>query len=179
MSHIMLDLETLDTRPSALIVALGAVKFDPNGSGVLQTFYRVPNDWGDQARHGRTLNPDTVAWWLKQSDAARNALTSPPKSDSTSTAQMLNDFVEFCEGSDVKMWGNGADFDCTLLGSLYADYGIKKPWTYSNNRCFRTMKNLGLGAAKPARVGVHHNALDDATTQALHLQEIFKCLRSR
>lgn len=29
MEHIMIDLETLDTSPSAAIISIGAVKFDP------------------------------------------------------------------------------------------------------------------------------------------------------
>lgn len=179
MSHIMLDLETISTDSDAVVVAIGAVKFDPYGTGVIQTFYRVPNDWADQQSRGRSVNADTVAWWLKQSDAARAALTSPLEEHSAPTAQILGEFTEFCEGSDVQMWGNGADFDCIILGSLYGSYGRRKPWTYSNNRCFRTMKNIVKGVQRPARVGVHHNALDDARTQALHLQEIFKCLRSQ
>ena len=42
----------------------------------------------------------------------------------------------------------------------------------------KTMKNLGIGPRNPkSREGVYHNALDDAITQAVHLQEIFACLK--
>ncbi len=29
MKHIMCDLETFDTKPSALVISIGAVRFDP------------------------------------------------------------------------------------------------------------------------------------------------------
>ena len=69
------------------------------------------------------------------------------------------------------------DFDNIILGSLYDAFGLRKPWSYSR---YRTVKNLGIGPRTPkVREGVHHNALDDAITQARHLQEIFACLKPR
>ena len=38
MNHLMLDLETEDTRPSATIVSIGMVLFDPNAPFVLDRF---------------------------------------------------------------------------------------------------------------------------------------------
>ena len=89
-------------------------------------------------------------------------------------------FVAANGDRDVELWGNGADFDNTILGSLYDAFGLRKPWSYSRNRCYRTMKNIGIGPRRPqAREGIYHNALDDAITQAIHLQDIFACLKPR
>ena len=56
-------------------------------------------------------------------------------------------------------------------------YRIKPAWPYRNNRCYRTLKGL-LPAIELERSGTHHNALDDAITQARHLQKIVRTLGS-
>jgi exodeoxyribonuclease VIII len=169
----MLDLETLDTKGTAVVVSIGAVIFDPYSDKMGEKFYRVLNDPADQQRHGRTISGDTVRWWMQQSEAARGALLAP----GISTLAALSEFHQFVMtiGKTAEIWGNGADFDNVILGSLYEDYAMNKPWSYSRNRCFRTMKNLPR-APQIARMGTHHNALDDAVHQAQHLQEITKCL---
>src|SRR5690606_5722085 len=101
-----------------------------------------------------------------------------PEQNRMDTPTALLSFQDWCKSiadssRDILMWGNGADFDNIILGSLFEDYGYTKPWaTYSNNRCFRTMNNLVKNRTfvDPGRHGVHHNALDDAITQAKQLQ---------
>lgn len=162
MDNVMLDLETLDTRSSGVIVSIGAVWFD-GVDRLGKEFYRVL-DLSDQCKYGRTISPDTLKWWFKQSDAARAVMSAPP----VKTSQALADFVDFIGEGDkyAKVWGNGADFDNIMLGGLYDTYGVAKPWSYSKNRCFRTLKNL-IEMTPPDREGTHHNALDDARYQAV------------
>lgn len=162
----MLDLETLDTSPTAVIVSIGAVKFNKDGS-IGKSFYDVI-DRSEQVAKGRTINPQTLDWWFKQSEEARSVFKITP---CTSVKLSLEAFSIYASetGEQVNMWGNGADFDCVLLGSLYETFGLKKPWSYSNNRCFRTLKNICIAKdshAMPQREGTHHNALDDAVYQA-------------
>jgi exodeoxyribonuclease VIII len=95
----------------------------------------------------------------------------------------LEGFTTFCKANNAdEMWGNGADFDNVILGASYGAIGQRPPWKYSNNRCFRTLKNLiPVDAAnelweKHAK-GTHHNALDDAVRQAHIAVDIFKMLR--
>jgi hypothetical protein len=161
MDNVMLDLETLDTRITGVIISIGAVWFDGNQLGA--EFYGVL-DIEDQYKYGRTLNPSTFKWWVNQSEAARDVFRHAP----TKTSKVLEDFVDFLGKGNkwAKVWGNGSDFDNAMLGSLYETYGVQKPWSYSNNRCFRTLKSLAPKILKPNRVGTHHNALDDAKTQA-------------
>lgn len=161
MDNVMIDLETLGVSSSSIIVSLGAVWFD--GKDRLGAeFYQV-FDLDDQAKYGRTINPSTVKWWMNQSEGARAVFQKPP----TKTSTVLADFVDFLgEGNKwAKVWGNGVDFDNVLLGTLYETYGLQKPWSFGNNRCFRTLKNL-VPSIPPDREGVHHNALDDARYQA-------------
>lgn len=186
MKHIMLDLETLDTVSSAVVLSIGAVVFDPETDALGDKFYvEMTEDTGTQQALGRTISGDTVRWWMHQDELAKRVFSVPAPGgvERVNTPEALSRFSHFVAANgdrDVEVWGNGADFDNIILGSLYDKFGLRKPWSYSRNRCYRTMKNLGIGPRKPqARVGVYHNALDDAVTQAVHLQEIFACLRSR
>lgn len=185
MKHIMLDLETLDTTSSAVVISIGAVAFDPRTNALGDKFYvETTEDTAAQQARGRTISGDTVRWWMQQDASAKRVFSeSIDGVDRLDTFEALSRFGLFVAANgdrDVELWGNGADFDNIILGSLYDAFGLRKPWSYSRNRCYRTMKNLGIGPRRPqVREGVHHNALDDAITQAVHLQEIFACLKPR
>lgn len=78
MKHIMIDLETMDNRPTAAIVAIGAVAFDP-ATGEVDTdcaFY-INIDLQSSLDAGLTVSGSTVNWWLQQSEAAREEITAP------------------------------------------------------------------------------------------------------
>jgi inhibitor of KinA sporulation pathway (predicted exonuclease) len=49
-------------------------------------------------------------------------------------------------------------------------------WKFYNNRCYRTLKNLpaAKGTTIDRGTGTHHNALDDAVSQAKHAVQILK-----
>jgi hypothetical protein len=161
MDNIMIDLETLGTSPTSIVVSLGAVWFGENGLGA--EFYGV-FDIADQGKYGRTMNPDTIKWWMQQSPAAQAVFRHAP----TKTAKILADFVDFFGDikNVVKVWGYGSDFDCVILRSLYDTFGVQAPWSYKNTRCFRTLVAENSHVPAPTRDGVHHNALDDAKYQA-------------
>lgn len=172
-SNIMIDLETYDVAPTAVILSIGAVRFDENNC--YESIYLVstrPEDALDQQAHGRTVSKATLDWWGKQSEEACKVLTDP---NSISPSEMLARFRAFC-GDKAKVWGNGSDFDNVLLASMYHAYGSNTPWKYSANRCFRTLRNLVPAGCEPARSGIHHNALDDAVFQALWAQNALKHL---
>ena len=179
----MVDIETLDTVQSAVVLSIGAVVFDPYSNSLGEQFYvEFTGDLDLQQKVGRTISGDTVAWWMSQGAAAKHVFADPPPVGvrRVSTAQGLSEFATFIErngGKNVQLWGNGADFDNVIIGSLYDSFGLKKPWSYGKNRCYRTMKRMFGDDVPMSREGVHHNGLDDAITQAVHLQEIFACIK--
>lgn len=173
MQDVMLDLETFGSRPGSVIVAIGAVKMDLERGVIGDTFYRVI-DPADAQSHGLTIDAATVVWWLGQSDAARMAISAPGGWVRLSGA--LGDFAEFI-GTDARVWGNGADFDNALLAAAYHACRAPPPWRHWNSRCYRTCKSL-FPEVKIERAGTHHNALDDAISQAEHLVRIMKAMRA-
>ena len=162
--QIMIDLETLGQTPGSVIVSLGAVSF--GGGQILGEFYeRVDAESGVAA--GLTLDPATVLWWMKQSEESRRELLQP----GGKLSEVLLRFAYWVMDDDAEIWGNGASFDNVLLASAYDAVRLPQPWKYYNDRCYRTVKNLHPKITL-AQTGVHHNALDDARSQALHLMEM-------
>jgi hypothetical protein len=170
--HASIDLETLDTVPSAVILSAGIVFFDWRTAEVVDSLYAV-FDTPSQAIAKRTISPSTAKWWMEQSPEARAVLSA--------VQQPVNEALDIIDGAfkhyaPAGVWGNGADFDCVLLGELYRSFGREKPWSYGKNRCLRTLKNMvqPRTIVMPDRVGTHHNALDDALYQARLVTAICK-----
>lgn len=165
---IMLDLETFDTAGTAVVRTIGAVMFVPE-LGLGKEFY-ARLEPGTQQKAGRTVSADTMLWWMMQSQEARGEFANGVEESTSAALAGFAHFVSSC-GDNVAIWGNGSDFDNVILGSLYADMGIVRPWSHARNRCFRTLKNLGIslppgaGAAR-SQFGPHHDALADAKFQA-------------
>lgn len=175
MNHIMLDLETLGTGNNAAIVAIGACSFDPHGVDANRRCIGIPVSLASSMAHGLAADADTVLWWMQQSDAAR---TSAFPAEAAGLAQAVDAFDTWVreQGGDIPMWGNGATFDNVIIRSAYKAVGRTPPWSYKNDRCYRTLVNLLPESRRPAfdPYGTKHNALDDAIAQARHLQKVYK-----
>lgn len=170
--NVMLDLETWSTSPNAVITSIGAVKFVINSDNtrgkIDDEFYcRInPQSCIDV---GMEMSADTILWWMNQSAEARSEFQKPNRS----IQLVLNDFSSWMsdEPKNINVWGNGSDFDNVILANAYKACKLPLPWKFFNNRCFRTLKNL-YPDVEPTVVGVKHNALDDAKSQAHHLIDI-------
>jgi len=171
ITHCMVDLETLGTGSDSAILAIGAVIFDEDGlTG--NEFYEVIS-LKSTAENGGKIDASTVTWWMRQSDAARNALFGKDviKSELIEVLFKFQCFIKANGDKDLRLWGNGSDFDNVILANAFKNNGSEIPWNWFNNRCYRTIKNT-FKDVKLNRVGEHHNALEDAKSQALHLIEI-------
>lgn len=174
MSKVMLDLETMGNGSNATIIAIGAVFFD--SKNVTHEFY-VNVDRLSCEDRGMVSDESTIKWWSEQSDTAKAALLDNQE-DIIDALKMFDYWLTQelpCKLSDIEMWGNGSMFDNAILGNAYKTCGMSIPWKFWNDRCYRTMKNI-YPSIKLNRVGTHHNAVDDARSQALHLIEILKQL---
>ena len=167
-NDIMLDIETLDTTPSAAVLSIGAVKFNSEGLG--EAFYARLNSHA-QLSLGRTQSEATNNWWAGQSDAARAEAFAMPEWTNSMT---LLKFTQFFDHDDYNVWGNGSDFDNVIVKSLFGTYGFTLPWKYNKNRCFRTIRetvydNFPFLKNDQIKPELAHHALSDAKAQALDL----------
>ena len=176
--HVMIDLETLGKGSHAAIRTIGAVKFNPMHCAetieeLMDTTekFHVCVTMESAFARGRA-DHSTVQWWMgTERDTARRAIFAMPEVD---LVEVLYGFKEWF-GEDKPVWGNGATFDNVILSNAFAACNNDRPWSYKNDRCYRTFKSLAPDV-KPIDVGVAHGALDDALAQAWHMQRIVKHL---
>lgn len=173
----MVDLETFSSDHDAVITSIGAYCFDTLYPRVGERFYCVV-DAQSCVDVGLKMSVSTVLWWLQQEQAARDALTKPVNPARPLSAALLA-FSEWytCHGKGTKVWGNGATFDNVVLDSAYKATGLQRPWSYRDDACYRTLKNMFPEVPLPPSEGTKHNALDDAIWQAQHLAMIYRHLK--
>lgn len=173
----MVDIETLDTRPSAVVISIGVVLFNRREPKVkmkeLNLKFGKKEFRDEQIMMGRTVDKETVAWWKGQEPDAKRIFK---QANVTSMEDALNKLTAFLTQGDTNylIWGNGSDFDNTIITSLYESFGMQAPWKFWNNRCFRTFKGEHGHITRPPEFqGVKHDAVDDARQQARYLQAIY------
>lgn len=175
--HLMIDLETMGKNPDAPIISIGAIFFDPQTGDMGPEFSKTI----DLETAGGVIDRDTIKWWLKQSREAQSAIMTDeiPLDDAL---LQLREFIDENSGEFfVHVWGNGANFDNTILRRSYERQGIPCPWRYYNDRDVRTIVELGKAIDFDARTaipfeGERHNALDDARYQAKYVSAIWQKL---
>lgn len=161
-AHVMLDLETWGTSAGSAIRSIGAVVFNPANSHLGSAFY-TNVDYPSQAEVFLVKDPETVAWWGRQSPEAQAAL----ETDQKPLRDALLAFSQWwAEVGGQYLWSHGANFDEVLLRACYKAADLNGvPWEFWDVRCSRTI--LALANRKPVRdTGIHHHALADATAQA-------------
>lgn len=176
MNNVMLDLETLGTKPGCVILSVGAVMFDPRGNGWGDSFY-ANVDKQSCLDAGLKTEQSTIDWWAKQSQEAQDALLV----DCQPLEKVANDFgAWFSKNSGKKIWSHGACFDIPLMVSALQAVSKEVPWKYSNVRDTRTLYELAMFDPKSIHpVGVAHNALDDCRFQVTCVQSAIRRIAPR
>jgi hypothetical protein len=176
MKHIMVDLETLGTAADAVILSIGAVRFDLESEQMDDAGFYASISIESNLAAGRRIQEDTLCWWLKQSAAAQQVFHEPK----IELHAALDNFAEWVGDPTHFMWSNGADFDLPMLAHAYRQASCPAPWRFYDSRCMRTYKNLPQAkTVSVKRIGVHHNALSDAIYQACAVQAIHKELTKK
>ena len=175
-TDIMIDLETLDVLPSATILTIGAVRFDPFGMDVeepsCEKFY-VKVDLDSCDRIGLTTSQATIDWWAGQSKEAQDEAFSPE--GRIDIVDAMNQLYKFCWGAK-RVWSHGASFDTIICEHIFRKIGKAVPWQFWEVRCTRTLFDIGINPTRPPVL--KHHALEDAWNQAVGVQNVYKALRT-
>jgi hypothetical protein len=134
---IMLDIETLGTRPQSVVLTVGAVKFDPYQSDVdTDDGLYVRIDVDQQIALGRHVHQDVIDWWGRQAEDVREEALGEHERDSVSS--FLKKLNKFLVGAD-NIWCQGPAFDAVILEDLYRDMEFPTPWNFWQIRDSRTL----------------------------------------
>lgn len=170
--EIMLDLESFGTRPDCAILTLGAVKFNPYELDSFgdTLYFRIDVD--EQLALGREVQEDTLQWWQKQAEDVREeALGEHNRISLESMYKQLNRFVVGASS----IWCQGPAFDIVILENIYRQKGWPVPWQFWQIRDSRTLFAVHGDPREKGKAGLH-NALEDAVSQAVGVQQIYNRL---
>ena len=176
MTDIMLDLETWGLAPGSHLRSIGAIEFCPRARSLGRSFYV---NVAAHPTYGLESDPDTVYWWAQQSVEARLVFAEHPKVLPVALARFSDWFHGLREDPNaIRIWAHGPVFDVVLLTEAYGAAGLPPPWHYRAPRDTRTIFDAaGMNPSTDLPVvGVYHNALDDARSQALGVIEAYRRL---
>lgn len=175
--EFMIDLETLDTRSTAVILSIGAVIWDTNvlGDGslayeIVDRFYRTP-DIDEQLARGRTVSQHTLFWWQWQDPTARAEAFSTTRFPGVDVLADLKEFVapHVVDHGLNRFWANPTTFDFPITESYAESLGGDVPWNYNQKHDVRTVVTEASYSAKEHDyghlVGIPHTPVYDCEAQ--------------
>ena len=160
---IMIDIETMGTRSTSMIVQIGACYFN-----------RVTGDIGEKFKvniyHDNdnfTVDYSTIKWWLERNEEARASILG----DEISIQDAIIKLTEFLSKATY-VWSH-ATFDIPILLNAFDKVGEKFPIHYTKMRDIRTLIDIKNDNKKSIlnRGGTHHDALDDCIYQVAYCVE--------
>ena len=171
MNHLMVDVETLSTRPDAVILSVAWVAFDPELC-VMDPPSMYHLDRHDQ--DGRHIDPNTCKWWFEQSPDAFNRMSIGQK-DAAKTATPAEAKMQLRRALEAAdhIWANDPDFDCTILRD-WVGYDYK--WPFWKHRSLRTIATL-YPTTKDVRNNytfVAHDPSEDCKMQIAMVEEAYR-----
>lgn len=166
----MIDIETLDTSPTAVVLSVGACKFNPyNSQDPWDSQLWLP-ELSEQLTLERTVSDDTLSWWAQQdSEILERALTDTNRLSLDSFFKLLNKYLV---GMD-KIWCQGPQFDMVILENLYDMLEHHHNWAYWQVSDSRTLFNMMPRDPRKDIQQDLHDAQQDAYYQAICVQKAY------
>lgn len=170
--QIHVDVESLSTKRRAQLLSIGAAFCDAE-------FY-IEIDTSLYPQDGTFITDEaTLKWW-----ADRGGFT--PSTDPVSPLAAVSAFSHWArrmtEGLEwFEVWANSPSFDCEKLRYHYDQFNLTTPWEFWQERCVRTVKNLGksLHLNVPEVKTVAHHALADARDQQRTVDSVITTLAQK
>jgi hypothetical protein len=164
-THIMVDIETLGTRPGCVVLAAAFVRFTDEARMTVNL--SIP----DQEMLGLEKDEQTLAWWRDQE--AKQPGTWARATDGAQPLAIalpyINTWLRWAvPDGDFLIWCHGAPFDCPILAEVFRRANTECLWAgrdYWRIQDTRTLYNLAGVDVKQFAVPPPHVALNDAIGQ--------------
>ena len=169
-NDIMIDIESLDTSPYCVILTIGAVRFDPKGSGITEKLELRPTIDDKTEKYNRVINEDTLRWWSTQSEAAQEEALGDR--DRVPFKECMEKLYKFCWNRRA-VWSHGAPFDCVAMETAWRQLDMSIPWPFYTVRDTRTLYEVTGVSLKDGGHVTTHKAVEDAERQAIIVQKAY------
>lgn len=165
-TSIILDFETLSTKPDAAVTEIGAIAVIRKDFTVIDRLNVHPEIFLQLAA-GRTFDRDTILWHKKKNSHISNGTT--PIRDAT---KQLQDFI--ARHSPHRIWAWGKDFERPLYENLCSTLGLPlQGYDFRKFSCARDawQNAFGMDHKAPER---SHKALQDCLDELRDLHAALK-----
>ena len=121
MNSMMIDIETLDTESTAIVLSIGGCVFNEREqtteSDLRKNSIYLELNTTEQEHRDRTISIDTLNWWLKTNPLE---LTRFSNIKTNNIEDDLKKLVNFILENKVKyIWSKSPSFDMLILNSLF------------------------------------------------------------
>ncbi len=172
--HYMVDIETWDTEPTAVVRAIAVVKFSTGGSILHQTLIDCRQTVDQQVQGRRTMGGATIRWW--QSQEPLDQLLKPHRGHlyfhcpegMESIAKILETALGGHECS-APVWSRGR-FDLDILKHLMESVDYQLPVNWRDTRDVRSLDEL-VGKVESQ---LPHDPLEDCLAQVQQVVQAFR-----
>lgn len=168
-TSLILDFETLDTAPSAVITQIGIIAVNRRDFQVFAHLKLFPHIL-PQLATGRTYTSDTIRWAEKKG-------CSPTGLGQTPLADCLKRLHRFIEDHDpYRIWAWGKDFERPLFEHASQQHHLPIPaYQFRKFSCARDhyQTAFGIQAKAPERI---HQALQDCHDELRDLHQALTAL---
>lgn len=172
-TDVMIDIETLDTEPTAVILSIAARAFNIATGEVCQDeFYRTIKI-DEQVRQGRTTSIETTLWWGSQ---AQNVQDEAFKEEEnlTNVFHLLRLYVRKYSTPTTLFWARPPRFDFSIIkNALGADLPL---WDHT---CERDVRTYVWANPKQSPIRLHvptHIAYQDVDDQIKEVCQVYRSL---
>lgn len=169
-THAMIDIETLDTEDTAIILSIGVCKFDPYTNQEPHARELWLPSLEEQFKLDRTTSESTLEWWSKQDPKIlERALSETGRQPCINILKEMNKYFVGVE----QIWAQGVLFDINIIENLYGMLDLHTNWAYWQISDSRTIFNM---MPKDPRKDIQqdlHDAAADAYYQAICVQKTF------
>lgn len=154
---VMIDIETLGLESDSVILSLAAVRFCRTTGRTKRLMHQII----DPNQPERSIDADTVRWWIKKPGNAFSDILRGRCSLKEGLMELASNI-----SIDDAVWAQGTDFDFDILEHACSQNGIQTPWKFTLKRDTRTAYDAcGFDPKQIERSGTHHDALDDCYHQ--------------
>lgn len=179
--NIVLDLETVSTKPDAGILQIGAAipEFEQYKlNGLVSPTFESTISYNELLIYFEAnqvdMSDSTMGWWDKQDPDTKRQVFSGQTSYDDALAAFVTwvKDIKAVTDCEVAIWGNDVGFDNVILTHSLDMCGHHNVWSYKNNRCFRTINALFPTDTSDLVNTAKHTALGDAIYEAEILNRI-------
>lgn len=168
-ASLIIDFETLDTAPSAVITQIGAIAVDRHTMTTAERFERIPHAI-PQLTMGRTYSMDTVDWMT------RKQLIPGKPSDCTIKDAMQDLHAFIARHKPYRIWAWGKDFERPLFEHVSKQLGITIPdYQFKIFTCGRDIWQHAFGMEKKPKDRTHH-AIQDCVDELTDIKTALESL---